>query len=622
MVSIVMGRDRDREQQTPCRRWLAVVALFLGMLVTGNAAPSPVSVEIVPLTLRPRTQAPLSVEVKLHSQSRTPLDGTLELEIWGEGVLLSRQRIPDLTLISGVAIQHLLLPPPRAGHWIEEVRARFITRAAAFDLGRFTLVGQSMAARHYVIGICRGDFGSDSQSQTWRALRPERLTQDEKTYAASVATVPAWLAAEDLPSPLGLCAFDTVLLEGPALGKLSEKQLADLATWVEGGGSLCLVAVRDLRPEHQAFLQRVVGGKTTTPEHPLILHRAGLGRVVLAHAPLEGDEQLMSSTWTDATKHLARMYGNYAAPASVDGNGWAQNYGLQEDVQSLLLQSLPQNARMIPGGVMAAILGAFVLLIGPGEWIVLGRLRRRRWTWVTFPIWAIACTLLTIRTARHYLGTADQSASIIITDYSPKGTALRENRIDLWFVGRNQDAVVDRRQALVVPFAMRDNMRSTNREREPIYEGRVPSHYTLRQPLAQWTPYLQRTLSFTPDPGATPLHWGAVDIDALLRSQDDTSYQIAMKLGAPGWSIHVFTSRGDHQVGPPGDRAGTTFRELSINKRPGWASSFAPSGRADLLDLTVDSNPEDCVVIAHRQVGREFQVQRCIYHPSDAKPRF
>ncbi|MEI9896547.1 MAG: hypothetical protein WDN28_22475 [Chthoniobacter sp.] len=35
-----------------------------------------------------------------------------------------------------------------------------------------------------------------------------------------------------------------------------------------------------------------------------------------------------------------------------------------------------------------------MLLIGPGEWLLLGRLRRRRWTWATFPAIAAGLHLL------------------------------------------------------------------------------------------------------------------------------------------------------------------------------------------------------------------------------------
>ena len=79
---------------------------------------------------------------------------------------------------------------------------------------------------------------------------------------------------------------------------------------------------------------------------------------------------------------------------------------------------------MIPLPVVAAILGAFVLLVGPGEWFVLGWLRRRRWTWFTFPLLATAFALIAVRAAEHYLGREDKRAALIVTDVGEEGRIL------------------------------------------------------------------------------------------------------------------------------------------------------------------------------------------------------
>ena len=126
--------------------WL-LIFLVIAWLTGADAAPSPLSADVTPLTLRPRTHAPAWVTIQLRSQNRTPLDGVLELQAWGDGVLLSRQQIPDVTLIPGNTTQRILLPPPSSARWVEELRVQFSTRQGAYDLGRFPLANEGFVGR-------------------------------------------------------------------------------------------------------------------------------------------------------------------------------------------------------------------------------------------------------------------------------------------------------------------------------------------------------------------------------------------------------------------------------------------------------------------------------------------
>jgi hypothetical protein len=623
--------------------WLLIFLIFT-WLTGADAAPSPLSADVTPLTLRPRTHAPAWVTIQLHSQNRTPLDGVLELQAWGEGVLLSRQQIPDVTLIPGKTTQRILLPPPSSARRAEELRVRFSTRQGAYDLGRFPVANESFIGRQYVIGVCHSDFGNrESQAQTWRALRPERLTDKVRNGMSNLFTSPAYFTPEDLPAPLGLCAFDIVVLEGPALAALNERQLGDLATWVEGGGSLCVVAARGLKAEHLAFLNRLAAagpgsalferegdgalarpGAAPTPSGAaasFFFERPGIGRLVIALAAPATEEEFMADSWIRATHFLAHSNSRSSKLGADELTQWASDRSLPDRVETWLMHSLPHSIRMIPLSVLSMILGTFVLLIGPGEWLVLGRLRRRRWTWFTFPALAVGCTVFTVRAAEHYLGTGDRQLSAVFTDYSSKGVALRENRLEFWFIGRNQDAVTDQRQSLAVPCLIGSDRRMSGQRVPatlPSYQGRVPGHYTLRFPLTQWTPYVQHTLTFSPDPSLPRLHWEAVDGVAELNAAADPAKTIAMKIGAQEWNVYAFGRDHGSSVYPAGLDKDPLVTELSIDRRLLWPMTFSPGGRSDLLDLALDHGFSDWVVVAVRQVGRTIQIQRCVYHnPSD-----
>jgi hypothetical protein len=232
-----------------------------------------------------------------------------------------------------------------------------------------------------------------------------------------------------------------------------------------------------------------------------------------------------------------------------------------------------------------------------------------------------------VRAAEHYLGMGDERVAMVITDYSPQGAPLRENRLDLWFVGRNQDAVSDWHQALSVPCIDWRTRGTIGARFQPTYQGRLPGHYTLRFPLYQWMPYVQRSMTFNVDSNRPRLHWEAVDATTIFkdasttfRNNPHTARAVATEIGAQGWAVHVFgpnqfvsADPPDIHTGPPDVGETSLVEELSTIEALPWATTVSPSGRADLLDLLLDRGPDDWVVVAERQVGREIQIQRCVY---------
>jgi hypothetical protein len=612
---------------------------------SGHAvSPSPVSAEVTPLTLRPRTRAPASIELKLHSQSRAPLDGSLLLQVSDRGTTLYHQQIPDLTLTFGETSQRVLLPPPPKSRVVQEVRVVFATRDRHFELGNFPLTGEWMKDRQYTIGICRPAFGgSEGQQRAWRALRPDRLFLDENSRENPVQSSPVWFAPEDLPSSLGLCVFDVILLEGQALAALADKQLADVSQWVKAGGSLCIVAPIDLKAPHLDFLNELLAAgpgahaftlaegklaretaspKSSENEDSPVSSHAGLGRVVIALRGPETEEEVLQWKWLMVTQFLGHSNLRKSVLRPDEQRGQRPHRNVDGEIRTQLLDALPSSARAVPIPLVAGILGLFILLVGPGEWIVLGRLRRRRWTWVTFPALALGCTWTTIRTAEHFLGMADQTATMVITDYAPEGTPLRENRFKVWFAGKNKAATSEWRQSLAVLCGNVGNSQSDDEVSKAGYEGRLPGHFTLRFPVAQWSPSLERSMTFSPAAHQPSLHWEKVSLQTDFATEKDAPRTVSQKIGAAGWTVHVYV--GERWIGDDPPFRGSKPRNLAempwhqqlcVEERLPWGTTISPSCSADLTDLLLDHGPDDRVVMAERRVGNEIEVQRCIYRP-------
>ena len=632
-----------------CRTRIVALAagLCVGLASLGLAAESPLAAQVQPLALRPRTAAPAFIDVQLHSRSRAIVEGTLELQLIAGNGPLFRQQTSGLALAPGSTSRRLLLPfvPSSSGAGVD-VQLRVLTRDGAHDLGRFPVASESVAARQYLIGICStAPAPVRDELQLWQALRPERALPYPDKARWQFSSAPVWFAPEDLPSTIGLCAFDLVILQPPALAALSEKQLAQLAAWVEAGGSLCVAPDEKLAAPQLAFLNALASpaeaapalragpdGKVIRPNEAIVYRRPGLGRLVLTWEPPVNEPGRETAATHRAAWVLAQVQSQYLdQPDRVQREILqyrpAQRNERAREIQERLFDLLPRSSRAIPLPVLAAILGVFVLLAGPGEWFVLGWLRRRRWTWVTFPALAASCTVVAVRAAEYYLGRDDQRATFILTDVDPRGRVLRENRVELWFAGRRVEAISEQRQALTIPCTFARDRSTTEESASALYQGQMPGHYVLRQPLEQWTPLLRRSMNLEHQTESSGLRWPALRARDLAGLPHPARY-VAESLGAGDWSVRVYHSsavdafppvqhEGPDDVKPSGDATDKLIQHLS--RLGGPFASLAPSGRPDLLDLAMhdDDDPHEWLVAAVRRGDRELRVLRCLYRTDE-----
>ena len=196
---------------------------------------------------------------------------------------------------------------------------------------------------------------------------------------------------------------------------------------------------------------------------------------------------------------------------------------------------MPRTVRLIPFSALIGLLVLFLLMIGPGDYFVLGFLRRRRFTWVLFPATSIAFTVATVLMANHYLGLRDQRRSLIVVDLAKDGTALRWNRYELVFAARDKQSVTELKDALWAPLDVRAGMPNfvqvmpgrpynsfnpnygyvsggTGRETDPpLYDGVLPVHFQSSEAIRQWQPEVNRIFSFEPPPVPLFPNWRAIE---------------------------------------------------------------------------------------------------------------
>ena len=500
-----------------------------------------------PLTLRPRTNAPALFDLKLHRAGAGLLEGALEITFEAGGDVVLRQRTQDLTLAAGTQSFRIITPPlpPHESYTGTEARLRFVTKTAAVDLGRFPAEAAGRGTRNFVIAVCDTHAAGARDVALWQSLRLESFFPTGTNADKLIVTSPAFLAPEDFPTnPLALFAFDLVLLDGDGFALLREKQLVALTRWVEAGGSLCVLPGRGLKDEHLRFLNAFASAKNSTPfqitdsgefvagGEPRFL-RGGFGRVVVASHPEEA--ALATPAWRQAATFLWKF--RKPGPAIVDryGRPWdpaielAGTEAREEarrrtaEIEQLLTTLLPQSTRLLSPGTLTLILAGFLLVVGPLDWFVLGVVRRRRWTWIVFPLASAGFTALVIFEAGRALGHEDHRSALIVTDVGQGGRVLRESRFELLLSARNRDATTEIQHAFAVPTllaARTSSNRASPGDPEPVgFSGQMGLRFTMRQQLRQWTPQFNRITSLEVPDDASGVPWAEVE-DGIAGSKE------------------------------------------------------------------------------------------------------
>jgi hypothetical protein len=246
------------------------------------------------------------------------------------------------------------------------------------------------------------------------AEQPQRIVPQLNLLPAAngQATAIVPLSAADLPDRVEAWGALDRLIWQDVDSQITPGQLAALRGWLAGGGRLVIVggtggpsvlagfpddilpfrptATVDIAPE---ILTGLVGKlPATATDVPALGGAAGRGRplvvsgdrVVAADAPYGiGAVTILgfdpSTGWIAASSSTQALWRRFLPARSASGV-------INEDGQMVTAVSqLPALALPPIGGLLALLVG-YILLIGPINYLVLRRLDRREWAWVTMPI--------------------------------------------------------------------------------------------------------------------------------------------------------------------------------------------------------------------------------------------
>jgi len=461
--------------------------------------------------------------------------------------------------------------------------ARFISSRQVLDLGEVNPVIPVDWKRAFAVVYVEPHelAGPHKEAVLVNVLGLEQLGPPAEQQF-NLLSYPSRLPPEDLPAvAAGYASFDLLIMEGEGFQQVRGAQLAAIGDWVAGGGSVVVVPRGTLGARHVNFLNRLAGeiesqgtyalderGQLVVGERALAAgkklgkYRAGVGRAVVVHDALDPDVDFETAEWKAAVAFLWKV-SRAQLEAILRTGGWdfapppmSQNYltprpfapqpgDLAESIGHFLL---PSRIKGMPLSIVIVILSLFLLAVAPGDYFLLGRLNCRKYTWWSFALISASFTLCTVKVAESYMGDIDYRTGLTFVDLetfrNESGTfakAARSSRFELLFVATQQTIETSLRNCLFADmrertgptedlqfrrprFAQFDDTELDETEAVvadlPEYEGAMPSAFTVRQQLRQWSPRITRQTTLADDPtllANTHIDWSllsAIDVNS------------------------------------------------------------------------------------------------------------
>jgi len=302
--------------------------------------------------------------------------------------------------------------------------------------------------------------------------------------------------------------------------------------------------------------------------------------------------------------------------------------------------------RVLPFGVMVLILIVFTVCVGPLDYLLLGRLRLRKLTWVVFPLTAVAFTWFTVRLAEHYIGLESYRRAVVFVDLDERWEPIRQSRYELIFSAGSRDEAFEIRNALFYTMGRGEAVNQggyypgsypaphprVQGEIEPIhYAGRLPGQYVVAQRIRRWTPYLNRTFSFEPPDHLLELDEEIPRLPA--RSREDIE-AIARRMfhGTPHRrAAYILHGQTSHPVAGSADfamlmdptysygvEAQSFLTTACVRPQVGFfavVSQVSPSGAPDFEGLTIldPTDESQWLLVIVEQHGDDIYVYRRLF---------
>lgn len=252
-----------------------------------------------------------------------------------------------------------------------------------------------------------------------------------------VAPLIMGITPEDLPERVeGWNMLDRLIWHDVPADRLSSDQLTALRGWVANGGRLIIAGGTGGPNTLAAFPDALLPYRpTATTEIPASALAGLLGEIpdnAVSLPALSGElaEGRALATVGDRVVAAERSYGTGQVTLLGFDPGWIVDPdtgdrlwrrllpprsfgGLVFSDDNMLVSAVSQlpSLALPPIGGLMILLGAYILLIGPINYLVLRRLDRREWAWLTMPVLVVAFTI-----GAYGIGSALRGNEVIVNE--------------------------------------------------------------------------------------------------------------------------------------------------------------------------------------------------------------
>ena len=299
----------------------------------------------------------------------------------------------------------------------------------------------------------------------------------------------------------------------------------------------------------------------------------------------------------------------------------------------LFNQLMPDEVKIVPLHYIAFILLFYVVTIGPLDYFVLGFLKLRRITWVTFPAATLAFTLFTVWLSNDFLSSAVKRSFVSVIDVGDDGKIVRENRFELLYTGSTHDVTTSLSRSLFTPlntdelsYDVRNRFRESAQSKAiiPRLSGRPPQSVKAVQTMPQWIPQLNRILTLktkdeTAIQHAKKFNWKK-EWNLTTGAEQSKLRQAVYDAFGRDARVSVFSSGGGAMV----ETYSVFFQQITVRPQQGLfgiVSKMAPHGGRDFEDLTLldYSNRDEYVIMIDVPHEDGMYVLRKHYRKQPAK---
>jgi hypothetical protein len=641
-----------------------------------------------------RNGAPFPLQLDFTSTFPDVIEGPLELTFYDEGILQLRFLTTPIVIAADSSTAYSIqLPSLTCVRTPTEFQVGVVLQSArkTFDLGKHDLLISLRGTRQFVIaapGLNEVDVGQLVRSLSLDEFRPRKLNRQ------NFATYPTELDPHRiLGDPMGLYPYDVVVLVGQHFSALSPRQLETVATWTESGGGLVVVPSGVITDAHSRFLAKVTSldlGSFQTDalgrlspldpgdSHRLVSGNYGFGRVLMlrsipsastkdAAAPSKGREA-DGDEWIRAVAHLWNVRsdqvdtilktGTWQMPEPPPPKPSASpvtstpmpkmlvrtdiRYSSYGDVGGLVTQPpaaanalrdmlFPADVRVVPFGIVIGLLASFLVVVAPGDYWILGWLRRRRFTWIVFPIVSLMFTAITVAIAGYYSGNTDHRNSLVIVDLARDGRPLRTSRIMHVITADTHMLTADVRDGLFTKTEVQPAQSGSDQpnplkdpldelpvrvEQKLVYEGVLPAAYMVSWLSKQWSPAMHRMTRVGSDVEVPQIDWAAFDrFDLAAESGRERAVKM-LRDALPECALLFATGKDSLAIPFPaiaGDSAERFAAWPDVLTSLGRRTDFglmsilfglSPNGAGDLEDLAVLDDADSATWLVHVAVIR------------------